>query len=241
MAGASLTEEPRTVADLLTELGEIDPRRVLLKPIPGKATEKDLIRLNDRKRRLYELVDGVLVEKVMGFPEAFVALDLGRLLGNYVVEHDLGVTVGADAAMRIMPGLVRLPDVSFLSWDRLPVRGQVPDDPIADLVPDLAVEVLSTGNTRGEMARKLREYLLAGVRLVWFVDRVERVVKVFSSPEDVRIIREGEALDGGDVLPGFSLPVRQIFARLPQQAKGRASARKKPGQGAKRPKRREAR
>jgi Uma2 family endonuclease len=241
MASASLPEEPRTLGDLLADLGGINPRRVLLWPAPGKATEKHLIRLNDRKRRLYELVDGTLVEKVMGFPEALVALELGRLLGNHVEAHDLGVTAGADAALRILPGLVRLPDVCFLGWDRFPVRGQIPADPIAKLVPDLAVEVLSAGNTRGEMQRKLREYFLAGVRQVWFVDWEQRTVKVFTSPEEVRIVSEAQTLDGGAVVPGFLMSVQQIFARLPRQTRKRAPVRKKPGPGGKRSKKREAR
>jgi Uma2 family endonuclease len=224
------------MGDLLEQLGGINPRRVLLTPAPGKATEKDLIRLNEHSNRLFELIDGVLVEKVMGFPESIVAADLVRVLGNWAKERDLGIVAGADGAMRLLPGLIRIPDVSFIAWDRLPVRGQVPDQPIADLVPDLAVEVLSEGNTRAEMERKLKEYFLAGVRLVWFVERGQRTVKVFTSPETERLLNEEQVLDGGAVLPGLSLPVREIFARMPPQTTGRASSRKKPGPGAKRPK-----
>src|SRR5258708_6039291 len=111
MSLASLLGGPRTLADLLDELGGIDPGRVALTPPPGKATEKHLLRLNEHTDKLFELVDGVLVEKVMGFPEAVLASDLSRLLGNFVVSQDKGLVAGADAALRLMPGLVRLPEV----------------------------------------------------------------------------------------------------------------------------------
>ena len=95
-----------------------------------------------------QLVAGTLVEKVMGFAEAYLALELGGLLRDYLREHDLGLVVGADATMRILPGLVRLPDVSFVSWTQLPGR-TLPSDPVPGIVPELAAEILSESNTRG--------------------------------------------------------------------------------------------
>lgn len=114
--------------------------------------------------------------------------------------------------MRLAPGLVRIPDVAFFSWDRLPGR-ELPAEPIPDLAPDLAVEVLSQSNTEAEMKRKLREYFKAGVRLVWLVDPPTRTARVYTSPGRSRLVREDKALDGGAVLPGFSLKLRDWFAR----------------------------
>jgi len=202
-----------TVAELLKRLGGIDPARIRLDPPPGRAKEKDLINLLERTDRLYELVDGVLVEKVMGSPESGLAMLIGRLIGNFAEDHDLGMVYGADNPVGLMPRLVREPDVSFVSWDRLPVRGEEPGDPIAKWTPDLAVEVISKGNTREEMVRKLTEYFEAGVRLVWYVDPKKRTVKVFTSLEESRVLTEKHTLDGGEVLPGFTLPVKKIFAR----------------------------
>jgi Uma2 family endonuclease len=204
---------------------------VRLHPPPGTATERDLIRLNDHSNRLYELVDGVLVEKVMGYPESSLTCELIRLLGNFLAQHDLGILGGADGTLRLMPGLVRIPDISFVSWDHLPNR-TIPRDPIPDLAPDLAVEVLSEGNTRQEMARKLREYFLCGVRLVWFVDMDRRTVQVFTAPDQSVVLTEKDTLDGGDVLPGLALPLKQVFARLPPApgtGKGRAARKRRPG------------
>src|SRR5207244_67545 len=114
---------------------------------------------------------------------------------------DLGVVSGPDATMRLAPGLVRLPDVAFVAWARFP-DGKLPAEPIPELVPDLAVEVLSRGNTEAEMERKRNEYFAAGVRLVWYLDPEPRTVRVYTNPTEVRLMTEDEALDGGEVLPG---------------------------------------
>ena len=90
---------------------------------------------------------------------------------------------------------------------------QPPREPIPDLVPDLAVEVISKFNTRQEMERKLRDYFTAGVRAVWYVyHSPRREVRVYVSPTEYSVIRDGETLDGGDVLPGFRLALSDFFA-----------------------------
>ena len=203
-----------TIADLLRELGGIAAQRVRADPLPGTATERDLIAVNERTARTCELINGVLVEKVMSYPESVIACEVIVALKEYQRRHDLGIIAGESGGMRLMAGLVRMPDVSFVSWERLPGR-TVPLDPIGDFAPDLAVEILSKGNTKREMARKRREYFFAGTRLVWLVDKDKRSVEVFTAPDQSVIYAEEQTLDGGDVLPGFSLPVRQIFAALP--------------------------
>jgi Uma2 family endonuclease len=205
---------PRTWSfeDLLKHLGGIAPRRVRLKPAPGTATEKDLIEIEQRENRLYELVDGVLVGKIMAFEESTLAAWLIYLLQAYLQGNDLGIVAGADGAVRLLPGLVRIPDVSFVSWQQYRNRA-TPYKRIATLVPDLAVEVLSKGNTKKEMARKLKDYFLAGVKLVWFVDGARRTVQVFTAPDQSTTLTEEQTLDGGAVLPGFQLPLKQLFSR----------------------------
>ena len=210
---AIATTEISTIADLLAELGDIPPHRVLLRPFPGTATEQDVIAIHARSKRLCELVDGVLVEKTMGYEESALAALLIIYLGNFLRQNDLGFVAGADGTLRLMPGLVRIPDVSFISWDRLPSR-HYPKEPIPDLVPDLAVEVLSESNTPKEMKRKLREYFVVGVRLVWFVDPETRNVEVFTAVDRSTTLDQGQTLDGGDVLPGFVLPLAELFDRV---------------------------
>ena len=111
--------------------------------------------------------------------------------------------------MRLFPGLVRIPNAAFISWERYP-KGK--RKAIPAVVPDLIVEVLSKGNTSKEMNRKLGEYFRAGVRLVWYVNPKQRTVRVYTAPDRSTLLREDQSLDGDDVLPGFSLSIRDWFA-----------------------------
>ncbi len=206
-------EQLETLADLLERLGSVPLERIRLHPFPGTATVADVLRLCDREpKRLCELVDGVLVEKVMGHQESRLAAWLIFTLQTYLVEHDLGVVSGADGPHQILFDQVRFPDVSFIAYDRIP-EGADPATPVPLWIPSLAVEVLSTGNTKAEMARKLRDYFEAGVELVWYVDPSNRTVRVYHSLEAVVTLTESDDLDGELLLPGFRLSIRDWFDR----------------------------
>jgi len=207
-----------TAADLVERFGPIPLYRIRLDPPPGAATERDVIEIHDREDRLYELVDGILLEKAVGSYKSYLAGLLVHFLQGFVRKHRLGVVYPPDGMMRIAPDLVRIPDVSFVSFDRLPGR-KVPRDPIAGLVPDLAVEVISRGDTAREMEGKLAEYFAAGVRLVWYVYPDPREVRVYTAPDRSAVVGKHETLDGGDVLPGFSLHLAELFAE-PEEAGG---------------------
>ena len=215
-----------TVADLLEQLGDVSPRRIRLHPPPGQATEQDVVAIHDRENRLYELVDGILVEKVVGYLESALALWLAHLVQTFLDRHDLGLLTGPDGAVRLLPRLVRMPDIAFVSWERLPGR-KLPAKPVPDLAPDLAVEVLSEGNTPKEMRRKLKDYFLAGVRQVWYVDPRTRTVEVYAAPDQRVVLTEDETLAGGDILPGLDLSVRQVFTRVPRPEEGLAGGKGK--------------
>ena len=199
-----------TLADLLQRFGPIPAARIRSDPAPGTATEQDVITLEAKDNRLFELVDGVLVEKAMGFYESYLAMRLGRFLLAFVEQHDLGIVAGEAGMLRLAPGLVRIPDVSFVSWDRLPDR-RIPRQPIPDLTPDLVVEVLSEGNTPREMDQKLHEYFAAGARLAWYVLPNLQEVHVYTAPDRREVITSEHTLHGGEVLPGFILPVHRLF------------------------------
>lgn len=206
-----------TLADLVKQLGGIPLERIRFQPSPGTATEQDVIDLEARENRLCELVGGVLVEKAMGYIESILAVAISTFLREFVVPRNLGHVSGSDGMMRLFPGLVRMPDVAFASWDCFP-DGKLPREPIPDLAPDLAVEVISKSNTPAEMMKKRREYFEAGVRLVWMVDPEQRTVTVFSSQDESKALSESDVLDGGEVLPGFTLNVGQLFSELDRQA-----------------------
>jgi Uma2 family endonuclease len=199
-----------TVADLFERFGPIPLHRIRFTPTQGVATEKDVVAIDDHENRLCELEGGFLVEKTMGAYESYLAMIFGTLLNKYVQEHNLGIVLGTDGMIRFAPGLVLLPDVSFISWDRLPGR-KVPHDSIYSVIPDLAIEVISRGNTKREMEQKLVDYFSAGVRQVWYVYPKNREFHVFRSPQDCSVLTDRQTLEGGDILPGFSLEVKSIF------------------------------
>ncbi len=205
-----------TLADFLHQLGDIPSHRVRFHPLPGTATERDVIAIEARENLLCELVDNALVEKPMGFRESCLASALIALLWAFVQPHNLGFVTGEAGMMRLAPGLVRIPDVAFVSWERLPGR-RMPTEPIPNLAPDLAVEVLSESNTAAEMARKCREYFAAGGLLVWLVDPKLRTVDIYTAPDQSVRLQETQTLTGGTVLPGFTLALQDFFAELDRQ------------------------
>ena len=219
MAAPSAIRQPPgktwTVADLNRKFGPIPFERIRQNPPPGRGTVADVERINDQENRLYELVDGILVEKAMGFEESYIGGTIFELIRRYVKQFVLGLVLPADGTVQLDLKLVRIPDVSFISWDRLP-GGEFPSKAIPRIVPDLAVEVISQSNTAREMNDKLREYFAKGVRLVWFVRPRSRVVDVYTRPDQFTRLTASMTLDGGDVLPGFSVTVGELFA-LPKR------------------------
>lgn len=204
----------RTFADLQQRLGDIPLGRIRMDPPPGTATPADVVRIQAKDGVLCELVDGVLVEKVMGYQESVLAAWILSLLGDFVRKHNLGFIAGEAGTMEVLPDLVRIPDISFLAWDRLPGR-KIPREPIPKLAPNLAVEVLSDSNTPAEMKRKRRDYFEAGVDLVWEIDPETRSVVVWTSVRKSKTLADSEdTLDGGAVLPGFSTTLRELFKEL---------------------------
>lgn len=199
-----------TVGDLLMRLGGIPASRVRMTPLPGAATERDLIKANAKKESICELVDGTLVEKAIGASESRIAAFLIHYLLAYVIDKNLGVVLGEAGALRIAPGVVRAPDVSFISNDRLP-KGGLSETPFPSVAPDLAVEVLSKSNTKREIARKLNEYFRAGTKIAWVVDPKKKNVRVYHSADAFVALECDQTLEGGEVLPGFRLEIAKVF------------------------------
>lgn len=206
---------PRTVRDAMAAAAAlgVPPDRVLVDPPPGRATEAGLVKLNDAGV-FCELLDKTFLEKPVGAPESHLANRLAGLIEAYLTRNDLGYTYGESAMVRFAPGVVLGPDLCFVAWSRTPA-GTVPTDPVAGVIPNLVVEVLSPGNTKAEMDRKRAEYFKAGVELAWFIDPAARTAEAYTSPAAVTPVPVGGALDGGTVLPGPSVPLATLFARLP--------------------------
>lgn len=199
-------------AEWLRALGGVPLERIIFDPWPGTATEADLLRLVEGDK-LCELIDGTLVEKPAGYWEALIAARLIARLTVYAEDHALGAVSGPDSTLRMRScGRVRLPDVSFVATERLPKAREA----IPTLAPDLAVEVLSESNTPAEIAQKLREYFDSGTRLAWVIDPVARNAAIYHAPgEPARRLSETDHLDGEQVLPGFTLPLSDLFRNAP--------------------------
>jgi Uma2 family endonuclease len=199
------------VADLLKRLA-VPAERILLDPQPGFATEEDAI-----QNKMCELIDGTLVEKAMGFYESRMAIALIYYLERYFDGNPIGFLLESAGMIRVAQEQIRLPDVSVILWEHFPGR-QLPFGQILNIVPDLAVEILSPTNTLKEMARKREEYFAGGAKLVWEVDPVKRTVTVFTAPDVATTLDENATLDGGAVLPGFALSIRAWFARAGERS-----------------------
>lgn len=177
-------------------------------------TADDLMRLSSLNKgvKKLELVKGELLEMPpAGGRHGRVAIRIGHRLNAFVEANGLGEVFAAETGFWIShnPDTVRAPDASFVAKGRLPA-GELPTGYL-DLAPDLAVEVVSPGDTAGEVQAKVEDWLRAGVRLVWVAYPNTRSVAVYQGLNDVRVLTEQDELDGGEVLPGFRCQVRDLF------------------------------
>lgn len=159
----------------------------------------------------YELVDGQLVAVTPPAPEhGIVALRLGARLLAFVEAHALGwVWVEGGVVLRRAPDTVRGPDVAYVRSDRLGSRSEARQ--FFAGAPDLAAEVVSPSDRATEVFTKVQEYLAAGTRLVWVLEPTTRSVTAYTPGGAAHLHLPGAALDGGDVLPGFTVPVAELF------------------------------
>jgi Uma2 family endonuclease len=166
----------------------------------------------DTKR--LELVKGVPVEmSPTGEEHSTVSAWITYLLISYVETHDLGEITAAEGGFVLSrnPDTVRAPDVGFIAKARLaePTSQRYFSGP-----PDLAVEVVSPNDTASDIHAKVFDYLRAGTRLVWVIYPQSRTVAVYGPDTPTPVLDANGTLEGGDVLPGLSLPVREIFKKL---------------------------
>jgi Uma2 family endonuclease len=174
-------------------------------------TAAELARLPSNGLR-HELVRGELRTMApAGGEHGAIGLNLAGPLHAHVKANQLGVVLAAETGFQITsdPDTVRAPDIAFVGRDRIPATG-IPKSywPGA---PDLAVEVVSPSDTVYEVDDKVLDWLEAGTRLIWVVNPKQRTVTVYRSLTDVTILREADHLDGEGVVPGFRIPVREIF------------------------------
>jgi Uma2 family endonuclease len=165
------------------------------------------IDLPENRERIFELIDGELVEKMPSFTPSRIGMDIAFSFKLYLKDHDIGYVTGEAGGYIMSNGQVFNPDVGFISKARLP---ELPERE-APMPPDLAVEVMSPTDRKRTMRLKAERYLELGTRIVWLVFPDEQSVEVYVQDEDVTTVGIDDVLDGGVVLPGFLLPIREIF------------------------------
>jgi len=178
----------------------------------GRAmTADDLLRMPDDGYR-YELVQGELIKMApAGHQHGRVIVNLTTPLDQHVRTHGLGVVYGAETGFKLAsdPDLVRAPDAAFVRTERLDAVGDV--EGYWPGAPDLAVEVVSPTDLYGDVEAKVLDWLAAGTRMVLVLNPRKRTVIVYRSLTDVVVLRENDMLDGADVVPGWRIPVRNLF------------------------------
>jgi Uma2 family endonuclease len=169
---------------------------------------EQILALPQNQDRLLELINGEIVEKMPTEEHGMVTSNIDYALNGFNREHKLG-RVGVEVRHRLPDDRLnsRMPDISFSAAKRPLVRqGGVP------AMPDLAVEIKSPTDTVRRMREKAAYYLEHGVRLVWLIYPAHRVIEVYQPDADIEFLTMSDTLTGGDVLPGFAIPVAEIFA-----------------------------
>jgi Uma2 family endonuclease len=188
----------------------------ILEMVEGQKTWTDeaFMALSDDGHR-YELVNGELIDMGnSGAKHGYLAIVLSSALFAVVMAQKLGALFDSSTAFKMKNGNKRSPDISFFAKGRLQGLEELPTG-FLDGAPDLVVEVLSPGNTVEEIDDKLVEYFENGARLVWVINPRQQYILVYrSSASPDRLLKLADALTGEEVIPGFSLPVADLFQKL---------------------------
>ncbi len=174
-------------------------------------TAEELLHMPEDGYR-YELIHGeVLRMPPSGGEHGRVAMTIGSSLRQHVGQNDLGAVYAAETGFKLAanPDHVRAPDVAFVRKARVEQAGRVTG--FWPGAPDLAIEVVSPGDSYSDVEEKIIDWLAAGTRMVVVVNPKKRSVSVYRSSTNIAILSDEQTLDGGDVVPGWSIPVRQIF------------------------------
>jgi Uma2 family endonuclease len=177
-------------------------------------TDEEFMALPDDGHH-YEIINGELIDMGnSGALHGYVCSTLMILLGGYVRQHNLGAMLDSSTAFKMKNGNKRSPDIAFFAKERLQGMAVLPSGYLEG-APDLAVEVLSPGNTVEEIEDKLTEYFENGSRLVWVIHPTQHYVLVYrSAQEPDRLLKGKDSLDGEEVIPGFTLAIADLFQKL---------------------------
>ena len=176
--------------------------------IEGKEWTEEALMALPRDGRKYELLEGELVVSPTGVQHGYISSRLLAALLEFALKHRLGLVVDSSTGFRLKTGDCLSPDASFVRRERLEKELTQKFFPGA---PDLAVEVLSPGESLAAIDKKLAAYFADETRLAWVINPKDQTVRVHHSPRRCKMLRAGDCLDGEDLLPGFTFPVAALF------------------------------
>ena len=203
-ATASVLPPDWTLADLWTHLGGIPLERIRMVPPPGTATEKDVIDADDHADRLCELIDGVLVEKTMGYIESFIAIEIVYLLRSFLEAHDLGIALGEawHAQDSSAPGAHSRRVFHLLGPVSQPAASPRADSRSGPRPGHRSA--FEPATRRKKCERKLHDYFTAGVRLVWYIDPRTRSAKSYTGENQFVEVAEPNPSPAARFCPGLN-------------------------------------
>ena len=175
----------------------------------GLSTIDDLLNTPEDGQK-YELVDGEIIVSPAGMRHSEIGIQIAHLLKTYIDDSPIGRVLGSDVGISLPNGNLRSPDVSFVSFEKLP-KGNTPVM-FGKIIPDLVVEVLSPNDSMRQVADKIAEFLEAGVPLIWLVDPEKQTVTVYRSLTDTTQLTASDTINAVPMLPGFSSKVSNFFS-----------------------------
>jgi Uma2 family endonuclease len=180
---------------------------------PVEVLEPEISTLAADDDAFYEIVDDRRVElPPMGAYAIKFAFNLAYEIQLFARSRELGqATTETLFRLRAQPSLQRRPDAAYISFERWPKGKRIPDGNAWDVIPDLVVEVVSPTNLAEEIPTKIREYFEAGVRRAWVIYLHESLVYEYDSPRSIRVLGREDVLEGGQIIPGFRLPLEELF------------------------------
>jgi len=173
---------------------------------------KDFVEQPANSEKIFELINGEIVEVPNNPLASEIAFLVGFLIRTFLVQNNIDAHITVDGGGYFVDGNAFAPDVAYISYER---QAQLENDGFNPLPPELAVEVISkphSSKEQAELRRKLVHYMRANV-VIWIVDYAVRQVEVHMPGQDVQIYNEEDSVPGGEVLPGFEMPVKDIFPK----------------------------
>ena len=207
--------EHSTLADLLYDLGDIHPNRIWMNPAPGTVTLENFIESHiGMDKPIREMILGTVVEKALGFYQSTMSVIVASPMLRHVLDNRLGYVIGAGGLFLVNSTTARSADIAYIARNRVPATGLPSsyDDPVPAIIPNLTVDMVKRDNTPRELEMRRKDFFQAGVMLHWEIDAENRTAIAYTDWDVGTPIAQDGKLDGGEILPGFCISIKDVFS-----------------------------